>query len=262
MREFLKNLLKNDAWGGVLTIDLFDIWHFLYIFLILGVAIVLAITLRNKSQQVKTKVARAFLIGAIISYVLDYVVMAFYLNKIDIDKLPFHICTVMCIVAAFGEFNGKFKWIKKPAVVLSIVGPLMYIVYPGSALGGISAISYKVVQTFFYHGCLFTYGFLMVAFKQVKISIKECWKDLCLIGAIAVWAGFWNYMFNDGSRHYDWFFLTGSTFPFIPKFLMPFVVVVAVFGVALCVYGMYYLTRLIIKKLQSKKEVVPQENVE
>ena len=42
--------------------------------------------------------------------------------------------------------------------------------------------------------------------------------------------------------------MTGSTFPLIPSFLMPFVVLAAVFLMCVIVYGLNILVRRIIEK--------------
>ncbi len=255
MRKWIIKLMDKNVYG--LTIDLFDAWHIAYLVVIVGVAITLGVLLKNKSDKVKKTVMQTYLIVAAVSYALDFILMPFYDETIDVDKLPFHICTVMSIIACFAQFNKHFSWLKAPAVMLCIVGPLMYICYPGTALGDISPLSYKVTQTFFYHACLFTYGYLAIAFGEIKPEIKKCWRELALICAIAVWAGIGNLMFNDGTRHFDWFFLTGSTFPFVPTFLMPFAVIAAIFSMVMIIYGIYYGVMHIAAK-RKQKAVQPE----
>ena len=75
----------------------------------------------------------------------------------NVDKLPFHICTLLCPVIAFTQFNKRFACIKEPVAFLSVISPLMYIVYPGSALGTESPFCYEIIQTFVYHGVLLAY---------------------------------------------------------------------------------------------------------
>jgi hypothetical protein len=162
----------------------------------------------------------------------------------NVDKLPFHICTVLCPVLAFVQFNKRFERFSEPVAFLAMVGPMMYLVYPGGAIGDISPFCYKIIQTFVYHGLVFSWGFNMIATGRVKPSIKRgWWRALIGLLLVALWATLGNLSHNsnvDGDPHYDWFFLTGSTFPFVPKALMPLAVIVAVFSATMALYGVYY----------------------
>lgn len=77
----------------------------------------------------------------------------------DVDKLPFHICTLVAVFIPFAQFNKKFAKIKDVISCLAIVASLIYISYPGSALGGVLPWCYKVVQTFVFHGLVFAWGY-------------------------------------------------------------------------------------------------------
>jgi Ca2+/Na+ antiporter len=77
---------------------------------------------------------------------------------------------------------------------------------------------------------------------------------------IAVWATIGNlsyntsYLGNDpNASHYDWLFLTGTTFSFIPPYLMPLASMAAIFGVVMCLYGIYYLYMHLYNKRAAKK---------
>ncbi len=239
MRDFILGLL-DDHLGG-LVIDLFDPWHIAYIVLIVGAAIFMAFWGNKKSPEVRRRIVDGYLIALLIAYALDFFVMPLHDDAtIHIDKLPFHLCTSLGIIAAFARFNKKFAALKDPSAVLCLVGSLMYITYPGTALGDISPISYRVTQTFFYHGCMMTYGFLSLAYGEVKLDIRKVWREGCLLGGIALWAALGNWLFNNDSRHFDWLFLTGSTFPFIPAPLMPLASLGAIYGMVLIIYGLYY----------------------
>ncbi|MBE7082761.1 MAG: hypothetical protein E7378_03710 [Clostridiales bacterium] len=236
MREWFLSLFDKNLGG--LEINLFDFWHIGYLLLAIGGIILTAFLLRKKSEKTQRKFVNALIIIAVISYVLDFFVQPLYRGgEMDVDKLPFHICTFISIVAIFARFNKKFAWLNQPAVVLCIVAPLMYLCYPGSALGGVSPIGYKVVQTFFYHSMVLAYGVLSLTTKSVKLSIKGIWKEFFMILFIALWASIGNAIYAD----YDWFFLKGSAFPFIPVSIMPLVVIVAVFLMVLIIYGIYTL---------------------
>ena len=118
-----------------------NFFHILYLLIILACAIGLAYYL--KSHKEKTRPAlRALAYATIVLYVSDFFLQPFVSSDftMNIDKLPFHICTVLCPILAFTEFNPKFAKFKEPVAILSIAAPLMYLVYPGNAIGEISPI--------------------------------------------------------------------------------------------------------------------------
>lgn len=262
MRDFLIKLFRETE--VVLEIKLFSIWHFMYIFLIVGLTIGLVFLLKNKSENAKdfTLKLLAYLIPAI--YIADFFIMPLSreAGEIDLDKLPFHICTLMGCFVPFAQFNKKFNPIKHVIVVLSLVASLMYITYPGSALGGISTFSYKVVQTFVFHGLLFSWGFLNLAWGRVKLTWKTIWMELVALCIIALWAAFGNATFSSEQHSFDWFFITGSTFPFVPTPLMPFTVIAAIFGMCAIIYGIYFGTIKVMEKIALKRGVVVVTEVE
>ncbi len=268
MRNFMLWLFEKRA--TPCEIALFNFWHIFYFALILAAIITAGVFLKKATDETKAKVFSILSISLCALYIFDYFAIPLYnthecadgsiLYMLDVDKLPFHICTILCPVVAFVQFNKKFARFREPVAILVIVAPLMYLTYPGSAVGELSAFCYKVLQTFLYHGVLLAWGYLNLATGVVKPAFKRCYKVLIGICLIAVWAMIGNLTYgtgfnHDGDPHYDWFFLTGSTFPFVPKALMPFAVIAAVFCVALMVYGLYYL----VLRIQNGKKGAPEE---
>lgn len=258
MRDLLLKLFEKTTVevGSPMEIALFNFWHFFYLVLIIGGCITAGIFMKKASYEKQTKIFGILSIALCALYAFDYFAIPFYntytleggsiLYTLDVDKLPFHICTVLCPVVAFVQFNKKCAKFREPVAILAIVAPLMYMTYPGAAVGELHTFCYKVVQTFIYHGVLFAWGYLNLATGYVKPVFKRCYKVVIGLCLIACWAMLGNISYGYAYRenadpHYDWFFLTGSTFDFVPKPLMPFVVIAAVFCVALMVYGIYYL---------------------
>ena len=268
MREIFVKIF-NNAWE-VPEITLFSIWHIMYIALIVGLTIGAAFILKNKSQETKTKVLNILAIAAIASYILDFFIMPIarvkgnpeLVGDIDLDKLPFHICTLIGCLIPFAQFNTKLKnsKVKDVVVCLAIVASLMYITYPGSALGGVGAFCYKVVQTFLFHGLVFAWGVLSLTTKSAELKFKTIWKQAVGIAIIIVWAALGNSIYSNDAKSFDWFFITGSTFPFIPKPLMPLVVLVAVFGMCAIIYSIDLIVKKVIAKKSNKKEIINEEN--
>ena len=260
MREFAIWLFSDDK---PLNIDLFNFWHILYAVIIIGLTILLGVYLSKKDEKVQNRALSIIAFAVAFLYLSDFFIQplmhgdAAVQGEMNIDKLPFHICTLLCPLVNFVQFNKcceKFiKVIREPVAIMAIVGPLMYICYPSGAVGDISPICYKMLQTFTYHGLVFAWGFNMIATKKVIPSIKRSWKTLVALGCVALWASLGNALYINPEKHYDWFFLTGSSFDFIPAKLMPVVVIGSIFCVSLMVYGVYYAVMAVKKKIAAKK---------
>ena len=257
MRNFFVNMFSFTGENAAIQIDLFDIWHILYFVILLGAAIGGGYAIiRSKSDRAKeiTLKVLAYLVPAV--YIADFIIMPLSEGSINTDKLPFHICTIMGFMIPFAQFNKKFEPIKGTIACLSTVASLMYITYPGSALGGLSPWCYRIIQTFVYHGVVLAWGVISIMTDEVELDFHGIWKELAGIAMIILWAGFGNVVYSSPEHHFDWFFVTGSTFPFVPKWLMPYVVLTAVFGMCAIIYGINYGVRKLIAKRQSKKDII------
>ena len=249
MKEFFSWLFSQN--NSSVQIGLFDIWHFTYLFIIFGGSILLGCVYRKKSGDAKEKLLRLFAYLTVGLYVADFFIMPLSdsYNGISTYKLPFNVCTIMAILAPFVQFNSRFASIKTPIVTLSIASSLMWMCYPGSALGGQPPFCYIIFQTFMYHGFLFCWGFLNLALGVVRLDIRKIWKEFIGILMILVWAAFGNTIYEG---EYNWFFIETSIFPFLSDEIMPLMVVFSVFGVCLVVYGIYYTVRhFATKKVQA-----------
>lgn len=247
MKEFFTYLFSENT--SNLQIGLFDIWHFTYLGIIFGGTLLLSLLLQKKSASAKEKTLRIFAYLVIGFYVGDFFIMPLSdsYSGISAYKLPFNICTIMAVMVPFVQFNPKFTGIKTSVIVLSIASSLMWMCYPGTALGGQPPFCYLIFQTFMYHGFLFCWGVLNLSYGAVKLDIRKIWKEFVGILCILVWAWFGNSIYDKG---YNWFFIETSIFPFLSDEIMPLMVVLSVFGVCLVVYGAYYgIRRLCTQKL-------------
>lgn len=236
MHEFLKWVFDKEKWPEI-TIDLFDFWHILYYVIIIGLTICMAFYSYKKDRKFKSKMLDVYAFALTGTYIADFFIMPLYMGEIDIDKLPFHICTLLCPLIMLSRYVPSLKKFKTPIAVFAIVGPLMYLTYPGSALGDISPFVYKVVQTFVYHGLVFAYGVLSITTGEVKLEFKKIYHELIGLILIIMWSGLGILTYVD----YDWFFLKGSTFPFIqPSWLMPLVVLACVFAMCAIIHLIFF----------------------
>lgn len=247
MRDFVHRLFSEN--GSSLEIGLFDIWHFLYLFIIFGATIALALVFGKKTSAAKDRLLRIVAYLATSMYVADFFIMPLSdsYSGISVYKLPFNICTIMAVLLPFVQFNDKLRFLKTPVITLSIASSLMWMCYPGSALGGQPPFSYIIFQTFMYHGLLFCWGVLSLALGSARLEFKKIWKEFVGILCILVWAAFGNTIY-DGEQ--NWFFIESSIFSFLPDKIMPIMVVLSVFGVCLIVYGAYYALRAVFRKTE------------
>ena len=247
MKNFIAWLFSEN--NSSLQIGLFDIWHFLYLFIVFGGTVLLSLICQKKSDAVKEKILRIFAYLTFGLYIADFFIMPLSdsYGEISVYKLPFNICTIMAVLVPFVQFNRKFAPIKSAVVTLSIASSLMWMCYPGSALGGEPPFSYIIFQTFMYHGLLFCWGVLNLAYGKVQLKFRCIWKEFCGILLILVWAAFGNTVY-DGEH--NWFFIEESIFPFLSDEIMPVMVVASVFGVCVVIYGAYYALCRIFKKKQ------------
>ena len=261
MHNFLIWLLEKKE--GALEIAFLNVFHILYLAIILACSIGLAFYLKSHSEK-SEPVLRKLAYALVAVYVADVFLQPFVSGADDftmnIDKLPFHLCTVLCPIVAFVQFNKKFEKFIEPVAFLAVAAPLMYLVYPGSAIGEISPFCYKILQTFIYHGILLAWAICTLASGKFTPKFKNCYKPLVLLAILAVWATFGNFAYNtayaggDGNHHYDWLFLTGSSFGMSP-YVMPFLSIAAIYGTTLCVYGLYFAWVKIWAKHEAKKAV-------
>ena len=246
MQAFFEWLFSEN--NSDLSIGLFDVWHFTYLFIIFGTSALLTALLWNKSERARERTVRFFAILTLGFYIADFFIMPLsdsYGYSIGIDKLPFHICTLMGVLLPFVQFGKKFAHFKNIIVCLSIASSMMWMCYPGSALGGQPPFSYVIFQTFMYHGVLFAWGFLSLTLRQTELSFKDLWKELVAILVILLWASFGNTIYR-GEK--NWFFVSSSIFPFLSDEVMPPVVVFCVFGVCLVIHTIYFAVYATIRK--------------
>lgn len=235
-------------------IDLFDGWHFLYLLMVFGGSILLALLWRDRSAASKEKLLRVMAYITIGFYIADFFCMPLSdsYSGISQDKLPFHICTLVSVFVPFAQFNKRFAPIKKAVVVLAITSSLMWMCYPGTALGGIPPFCYKVFQTFMFHGVLYTWGFLYLALDVIRLDWRTIWHEFVGVLVILVWAAFGNAIYENQ----NWFFIESSIFPFLTDEVMPPVVVFCVCGSTFVVYCAYFGIRALLRHTDHNREKI------
>lgn len=259
MYEFLNSLLSDKKGGIVFTC--FGIWHLLYLAAIFGTIILVLFLLKRKSAMAKQHAITFSINCAIAVYIADFFLMPFAYGEIDLEKLPFHVCTAMCVMCFWSrhnEFLGKFKL---QFALLGLASNLIYVIYPaGIAWFGIHPLSYRAFQTLLFHGLMSAYGIFVLSYDDVRLEWKKCFKDLIVIIAMTLWAMLGNTLYNadagEYSHYFNWFFVTQDPFYILPKeiapYIMPPIIVLVFFATDLLIYSIYFG----IKKLSRRNNAV------
>jgi len=252
MFELLSNLLKDHK--GEVIFNCFGIWHILFMILIFGGLITTVLVLKNKSQSTKDKAINTTINLVFGLYILDFFLMPLAYESIDIEKLPFHICTVSCVLCFLSRHNKFLEKYKLQFALLGLIGNIIYVIYPaGVGWYQIAPYSYRVIQTLLYHGLMTLYGILTLAYDDKKLEWKNCWKELIVIILITLWALLGNAVYNSDARVYNWFFVVQDPFNILPEniapIIMPFVMVFIICFADILVYLSYFG----INKIKNKK---------
>lgn len=258
MYTFLNNLLSDKKGGEIFT--LFGAWHFFYIALTVFAIVLVLLLLKNKSDDLRKRTTRAFIYIAFGLYVLDFFLMPLAYGKIDIEKLPFHACTAMCVLCFLSYHNSFLEKFRLSFVLLGFISNLVYLIYPAGVMWhAVHPISYRVIQTLIFHSIMTVYGSLTLIWEYDKFDIKKCYRDLGVIVFMTVWALVGNYAYNGSSEGYshffNWFFVVRDPFYAIPEAIAPFVMPFLNIGVFFAVEIIIHIVILAIQRIKRSKTV-------
>ena len=227
----------------------FGAWHFAYIFFAFASAAVICVFLRNKSPEKRSAAAKAVIDAAFGLYIADFFLMPLAYGEIDIEKLPFHICTAMCVACFLSRHVGFLEKYRVPFALLGLLSNFGYLVYPAGVMWhAVGPLSYRVVQTLVFHGVMTVYGAVTLVYENEGFCLKQLWRVLCAAVLMTLWAILGNALYNgtEGaySHDFNWFFVTKDPFGIldagIAPFVMPLLNTVMFFGASAAVFGAYH----------------------
>lgn len=238
MYPILHELLSDRKGGTVFTC--FGVYHWCYILLAMLAAVLASVRMGKLDAKGREKVLDRWISLAFGLYIADFFLMPFAYEAIDLEKLPFHVCTAMCVACFFSRRWEPLKPWESHVAMLGFVSNLVYLIYPAGVMWQqVHPVSYRVIQTLSFHGIMAVYGFLTLCFGKQEASCKNWRKDLTVITAMTAWAVLGNTLYNGQAGGYDhffnWFFVVNDPFGILPEAIAPFVMPVVNIAVFFCV---------------------------
>lgn len=253
MYGFLHMLLSDRKGGEIFS--LFGAWHFFYLGLAVFTAAIVMLILRKRGDTARQRVVKAFLDLAFCLYLADFFLMPLAYGEIDIEKLPFHVCTAMCVACFLSYRIGFLKNFRLSFVKLGFLSNLIYLVYPAGVMWhAVHPLSYRVIQTLLFHCVMTVFGFLTLVYEHREQEPKFWLRDLAVIAGMVLWAVFGNLVYNGTagtySHFFNWFFVVRDPFSALPEAISPFVM--PLLNIALF-FTVEMLLNLLLRRVKRKR---------
>lgn len=253
MYGFLSEILSDKK--GETEFSCFGTWHLCYLLIVAVVITVVAIYTGKKEKEKSQKLSTYFLNGAFGLYIADFFLMPFAYGEIDIEKLPFHVCTAMCVMCFLSRHNAFLKKFRLQFAMLGFVSNLVYLIYPAGLMWyQVHPLSYRVIQTLLFHGAMTGYGLLVLLFEADK---REWKKDLIVLSAMTAWALLGNTLYNGQAwgktRFFNWFFVVRDPFYILPENIAPIIMPFLNVALFMVVEWVVYIICLGRKNCKSEK---------
>ena len=226
MYAFFSNLLSDKKTGTIFSC--FGLWHLIYLFIAITAIAIVIVCLKNKGKNVALKTISALINCAFGLYIADFFLMPFAYGEIDVEKLPFHVCTAMCVMCFLSRHNAFLGRYRQQFALLGFISNLVYMIYPAGLMWyQVHPFSYRVIQTLLFHGLMTAYGLLVLLFDEVIFDRKQCCKDLAILVSMTLWAILGNTLYTGEAwghtNNFNWFFTTRDPFYILPENIAPYI---------------------------------------
>jgi len=258
MYEFMSGLLADKKDGVIFTC--FGVWHWIYIGVIFGIIIAMVLFLRGRSSYSRKRAVNVAINCAFGLYILDFFLMPLAYGAVDLEKMPFHMCTAMCVMCFLSRHTEFFSKYRIQFAILGLLSNMVYVIYPaGVGWQAIHPLCYRTVQTLLFHGVMTCYGIFTLTLDDVKLRWSDSLKELKVLVIMVLWALFGNNLYNgvggDYSYRFNWFFVTQDPFGILPADIavkvMPFVVIAVFYIADLLLYAVYFR----VKKAAARRRI-------
>lgn len=255
--------MLSDKKDGI-VFEYFGIWHFMYIALVIGLITFFIVYFKRRDEEQRRRITNVFIDIVFVLYMADFFLMPFALGEIDVDKLPFHSCTSMCIMCFWSNHNRFLGRFRVNFALLGALCNVMYIVYPSGVVSyETHPLSYRAAQTLLFHGLMIVYGVLVILFDENGLKLKRCYRDAVILLCLTGWAFIGNTIYSgeagNYSRSFNWFFIRQDPFFVLPETIAPIVApilnFIAFFSLEIIVYLIYGKVKSALALRESKKLV-------
>ena len=225
MYAALHELLRDRKNGAVFTC--FGPWHLFWIGLTAAVFLGLLHCLRRRDAAGR-EAALGRLTGLAFGlYILDLFLIPLAYGQIDIEKLPFHACTAMCVMGFLSRWVPALERFRVSFALMGFLSNFIYLLYPAGVMWqGVHPLCYRVIQTLGFHGLMSVSCLLALVFSDRR-ALGDRRRHLAVTAAMTAWAMLGNYAYNSPDRLYNWFFVVRDPFGLLPAEIAPFVMPVA-----------------------------------
>ena len=252
MYAILRELLSDKK--GDVVFSCFGIWHLCWLAAALAVAVITVLYSKNRDKESQRRACSRCIALAFGLYMADFFLMPFAYGEMDVEKLPFHACTAMCVMCFWSRHTGFWGRFRLQFAALGFLSNLVYLIYPAGLMWyQVHPLSYRVVQTLLFHGVMTMYGLLTLLFDSEEFEWRRCRKDLAVVAAMTLWALLGNALYTGEVYDFNWFFVTRDPFYILPEhiapYIMPLLNTALFFGVEMLVYAVI----LRIKTIKTSK---------
>lgn len=243
MHSFLTRLLSDRKGGEVFTC--FSVWHIIYIILTAAAVTAILLRLKNADKVAKDRIMKILINISFGLYILDFFLMPLAYGEIDIEKLPFHACTAMCVACFLSTHIQRLSPLRVHFALHGFISNLVYLIYPAGVMWhAVHPLSYRVVQTLIFHSIMTVYGLVTLICERNSFKLRKIHLELPVICCMTLWALIGNYVYNGTyggkDRLFNWFFVVRDPFYALPEnialFVMPLLNIALFFGVEALIY--------------------------
>lgn len=239
----------------------FGPWHFFYIFLTVAAVAISLYFMKNKGQEARERLLKAFAGIAFGLYILDFFLMPFAYGQIYVEKLPFHSCTLMCVMCFLSRNCRSLRPWRSNFALLGLLSNLGYLCYPAGVMWyQIGPLSYRVIQTLLFHSVMVVYCLLTILIDE-GLRLKDWYRDLIILCSLTLWALIGNTLYNGAldevgyNETLNWFFVKQDPFYALPADIAPYIAPwfnIIAFLCAEVLIRLVYVT--VTKKIASRKD--------
>jgi len=258
MYNILSDLLSDKKGGAVF--NCFGLWHIIYMCIIFVIIFFIATFLKNKNNGTKSRIITNTVNCAFALYISDFFLMPFAYGEIDLEKLPFHMCTAMCVMCFISRHLPALERHKQTFAMLGLISNVIYVIYPaGLGWHSVHHFSYRVIQTILFHGIMTAYGILVLIYESNSSTKKSLQNDLYATVFMTLWALLGNTFYNGShgeySHFFNWFFVVRDPFYILPesiaRYVMPFIMVFVIMLADVLLRTVFIFSKSIIKHLRA-----------